>query len=555
MFLLVNKWEKLILLEQNRQKIAVDAKAAEAATTQASIDEKTNVLITVTVDGDEVEKKLKELAEMPEEVLAEAQAESGENKEELEKILEELTVQEAALNADITNLTAAKTTLDTEVQTLAAAKAALDNEFAELTAAKDVLEQQLAELTAAKDVLEQQLAELTAVKAAVDAETTGLIEQHTTVTQELEALNGEQETVTGEIAVLNEQKVMLEAKKTELEDTKVSLEELIVEAEETVTSETTEPETTAPETAAPETTVPETTTPETIVTEIVMEGSLDEVIELNETQASESEKEKSAEELYKEKAEELYNAIISDTGYAWIDQLWMDIYANAGMKWNEPYTASDLEKAFVDYFMAYSGETNPQAVKNGEFMDIFYLSIGKLRYSDHHGSYYAATKGARAAAACNNLKSMQQVRHVYMIGFDGYAGRQPGMENASSTTDFSWMNPNAVEGFEYNNKVQEPAVRVTADKCTYSSSSNFSGVLAQLPAISDTLITTKYNNTYVSDYMYMTLTVRACLCRSKPLHIGRRCVPASLTAAAQNQCFAVSSLILPLKKVCRLSFS
>ena len=62
--------------------------------------------------------------------------------------------------------------------------------------------------------------------------------------------------------------------------------------------------------------------------------------------------EKTTEELYNEKVRELYDAIYYDQENKWIEQLWKDIYANAGLTWGEKCTAAQFETAVVDFFTA-----------------------------------------------------------------------------------------------------------------------------------------------------------------------------------------------------------
>lgn len=153
----------------------------------------------------------------------------------------------------------------------------------------------------------------------------------------------------------------------------------------------------------------------------------------------------------------------------WAHQAWADVYASDGMVYGEGngYNVSRLERAFVDYDKANNTRLNDL---------LLYAVHGYSRYYVDH--YYKATKGQRAADAADALAAMEQVEHLYMIGYTSGAAN-------------SWMNPGATSVSQ----------RVTGANISYYGASSINQVAGILPTVMGEIVTTPYNDVFITDYM------------------------------------------------------
>lgn len=185
-------------------------------------------------------------------------------------------------------------------------------------------------------------------------------------------------------------------------------------------------------------------------------------------------------ETYSAIVDELYNAITADTASAtaFINAVWSCVFEEAGMTFAPGYLypARQVEKAFIDYYRKYVGEDSGLF---GSFCDSFYVLLMNLGYSlpDHHSK---ATKGARAAAACDRVSAMDKVKEVYLIGYSG-----------TGVADKSWMNPDSTSY----------AKVVNGDNATYLSSKDYPALIQEVTTLGQSIAQTVYSNVTVTDPM------------------------------------------------------
>lgn len=183
----------------------------------------------------------------------------------------------------------------------------------------------------------------------------------------------------------------------------------------------------------------------------------------------------------------------------WIDNVWNDVYKYSNLNYQTgKYSASTVEAAFLKYDADFCGHT----VRWTEHISLpFYFAyLGYSAADKYNNAKYA---GLRAALACDNLASMNQVEKVYLIGYGNWAND-------------SWMNPNRATKYETENYVK-------ATNAYFYSSSSMSAISEALKEIVPDILVTPHTNVKITDYMSKWVTLdldsiriykdNVCICR------------------------------------------
>ena len=157
--------------------------------------------------------------------------------------------------------------------------------------------------------------------------------------------------------------------------------------------------------------------------------------------------------------EQILNAVfvdktvaITDAEYlAYAEQLWTDVYAYSGLTRGEAYPVSDAERAFVKYDK-----------ENGTYIqDLFYYTTYKSAYVTYNDRW------TRTPAAALELAAMEQVKHLYVVDYDGKS---------------AWM-------------------ELGHEKSDFILSSGIAGLVEALQETLTVLSKTPFNDVVVTDYM------------------------------------------------------
>ena len=133
------------------------------------------------------------------------------------------------------------------------------------------------------------------------------------------------------------------------------------------------------------------------------------------------------------------------------EQLWTDVYAYSGLTRGEAYPVSDAERAFVKYDK-----------ENGTYIqDLFYYTTYQSKFVTY------GDRWTRTPAAAIELANMGQVKHLYIVDYDGKS---------------AWMD-------------------LGHEKSTFILSSGIAGLLTALEDTLNELAKTPYNDVVVTDYM------------------------------------------------------
>ncbi len=146
------------------------------------------------------------------------------------------------------------------------------------------------------------------------------------------------------------------------------------------------------------------------------------------------------------------------------------IFENSGMLLTTPASASDVEKAFQQYFRTYVGVSDDAY---GSYMDLFYILLGD-------NGPQMTDRYTRAAQASLNLQNNNKVLGVYHVGYSG----------ASNT----WMNP---ENSDVN----------YTDKLTYIYNTDFASVVGDMIGIATQVVTMEYRDVTITDPMSKWVTL------------------------------------------------
>ena len=133
------------------------------------------------------------------------------------------------------------------------------------------------------------------------------------------------------------------------------------------------------------------------------------------------------------------------------EQLWTDVYAYSGLTRGVEYPVSDAERAFVKYDK-----------ENGTYIqDLFYYTTYQSKFVTY------GDRWTRTPAAAIELANMEQVKHLYIVDYDGKS---------------AWMD-------------------LGHEKSTFILSSGIAGLLTALESTLEELSKTPYNDVVVTDYM------------------------------------------------------
>lgn len=167
----------------------------------------------------------------------------------------------------------------------------------------------------------------------------------------------------------------------------------------------------------------------------------------------------------------------------WIDTVWKDVYEYSNLDYKTgKYSASTVEAAFLKYDADFCGHT----VRWTEHISLpFYFAyLGYTAADKYNNAKYA---GLRAALACDNLASVEQVEKIYLIGYGSWAND-------------SWMNPNRATKYETENYVK-------AQNAYFYSSSSMSAISEALKEIVPDILVTPHTNVKITDYMSKWVTL------------------------------------------------
>lgn len=161
----------------------------------------------------------------------------------------------------------------------------------------------------------------------------------------------------------------------------------------------------------------------------------------------------------------------------WIDNVWNDVYEYSNLNYQTgTYPASVVEGAFLKYDKDFCGHT----VRWTEHISLpFYFAyLGYPSPDKYNNAKYA---GLRAALACDELASMEQVDKIYLLGY-------------GSWSNDSWMNPNRKTKYETENYVK-------ATNAYFYNSSSITAISESLKNIIPDIVVTAHTNVKITDYM------------------------------------------------------